>query len=202
MIYDRPAPDDRPYYRPAYQSQYAPERPAYKPAYKPFDTLAEGKLVLEYKTFLFSLRENQRGRVLRISEVANGRFNTIMIPAAGLDDIMQILNEMVTANGGIPASPDSETAAEPRVSDSHPAPIAAEVETKIAKTETKALKAEIEVAKVEAKAPEVETKVAKVKTKVAKVAKVVKAPKVAKTTKTTKATKATKAKPAKIETEG
>ena len=147
MIYDRPAPDDRHYYRPPYQSQYSPERPAYQP----FETLAEGKLVLEYKTFLFSLRENQRGRVLRISEVANGRFNTIMIPAAGLDDVLQILNEMVKSSGEIAAQPGGEMESEPR-----PAPVEAKVETKIAKAEIKVAKVETKAAKVEAKAVKVE----------------------------------------------
>jgi hypothetical protein len=130
MIYDRPAPDDRPYYRPPYQPQYSPERPAYQP----FETLAEGKLVLEYKTFLFSLRENQRGRVLRISEVANGRFNTIMIPASGLDDVLQIVNEMVKADGEIPASPPGDLA--PKTNDSPVVPV-------VAKT------AQVEVEKIE-----------------------------------------------------
>ena len=142
MIYDRPAPDDRHYYRPPYQSQYSPERPAYKP----FESLAEGKLVLEYKTFLFSLRENQRGRVLRISEVANGRFNTIMIPAAGLDDVLQILNEMVTSSGEIPSLPDGAMAPEPQVSAPRPAP----VEAKVVTAETKAPKVETKAAKVAA----------------------------------------------------
>ena len=150
MIYDRPAPDDRHYYRPPYQPQYSPERPAYKP----FETLAEGKLVLEYKTFLFSLRENQRGRVLRISEVANGRFNTIMIPAAGLDDVMQILNEMVISSGGIPSLPDGEMAAEPRASEPRPTPVEARAEIEVAKVETKVAKtagaAKTKPAKIEA----------------------------------------------------
>lgn len=148
MIYDRPAPDDRPYYRPPYQPQYSPERPAYKP----FDTLAEGKVVLEYKTFLFSLRENQRGRVLRISEVANGRFNTIMIPAAGLDDVMQILNEMVKAGGEIPSLPDADGAVAPVISQ---VPVKMPVKTKPAKIEAEqvepAAKSSIKLNKIKAK---------------------------------------------------
>src|ERR1700733_3210817 len=118
MIYDRPSSDNRPSYRPPYQPQYGQERPAYQA----FETLAEGKLVLEYKTFLFSLRENQRGRVLRISEVANGRFNTIMIPASGLEDVRQILDEMVKAGGEIAARPDADGAVAPAVSHASHAP--------------------------------------------------------------------------------
>lgn len=96
MIYERPSSDYRPSSpRPPYQPQYAPQRP-------PDETLAEDKLVLEYKTFLLSLRENSRGRVLRISEAANGRFNTIMVPASGLDDFKQIVDALVKASAEMP----------------------------------------------------------------------------------------------------
>lgn len=160
MIYDRPAPDDRHYYRPPYQSQYAPERPAYQP----FETLAEGKLVLEYKTFLFSLRENQRGRVLRISEVANGRFNTIMIPAAGLDDVLQILNEMVKASDEIAGQPNAADAVAPVASGAVAPKISrTPVETiSRAPAETKPAKLEVEKAEPAAKSS---TKLNKIKAK-------------------------------------
>jgi len=61
------------------------------------ETLKSDKVQIERKTFVFTLKENPRGRFLRITEDVGGRRDTIIIPAPGLDDFKKILDEMVRA---------------------------------------------------------------------------------------------------------
>src|SRR5579862_5526202 len=61
------------------------------------DTLKSEKIQIERKTFLFALKENPRGRFLRITEDVGGRRDTIIIPAPGLEDFKKILEDMVKA---------------------------------------------------------------------------------------------------------
>jgi hypothetical protein len=61
------------------------------------DTLKSDKVQIERKTFVFTLKENPRGRFLRITEDVGGRRDTIIIPAPGLEDFKRILDEMVRA---------------------------------------------------------------------------------------------------------
>ena len=61
------------------------------------DTLKSDKVQIERKTFLFTLKENPRGRFLRITEDVGGRRDTIIIPAPGLEDFKRILDDMVKA---------------------------------------------------------------------------------------------------------
>jgi hypothetical protein len=49
------------------------------------------------------LKENSRGRFLRIAEEANGKSTSIIIPASGLRGFQKLLEEMVNADSGIPA---------------------------------------------------------------------------------------------------
>ena len=53
---------------------------------------------VERKTFTFDLRENPRGRFLKITEDVGGRRDTIIIPATGLDKIREVLNHAVEAS--------------------------------------------------------------------------------------------------------
>ena len=57
------------------------------------ETLRTDKIQIERKTFVFALKENPRGRFLRITEDVNGRRDTIIIPAPGLEDFKKILDE-------------------------------------------------------------------------------------------------------------
>jgi hypothetical protein len=59
------------------------------------DTLKSEKIQIERKIFVFALKENPRGRFLRITEDVGGRRDTIIIPAPGLDDFKKLLDEMV-----------------------------------------------------------------------------------------------------------
>jgi len=66
------------------------------------DTLRTEKIQIERKTFVFSLKENPRGRFLRITEDVSGRRDTIIIPAPGLVDFKKILDEMVKVSAEAP----------------------------------------------------------------------------------------------------
>jgi hypothetical protein len=72
------------------------------------DTLKTEKVQIERKTFVFTLKENPRGRFLRITEDVGGRRDTIIIPAPGLEDFKKILDEMVKASAEAPPAPDQE----------------------------------------------------------------------------------------------
>ena len=61
------------------------------------------KVQIERKTFVFTLKENLRGRFLRITEDVNGRRDTIIVPAPGLEDFKKILDEMVRTSMDVPA---------------------------------------------------------------------------------------------------
>src|SRR6266481_9023780 len=66
------------------------------------DTLKSDKIQIERKTFLFALKENPRGRFLRITEDVGGRRDTIIIPAPGLEDFKKLLDDMVRASTETP----------------------------------------------------------------------------------------------------
>jgi hypothetical protein len=71
------------------------------------DTLKTDRLQIERKTFVFTLKENPRGRFLRITEDVGGRRDTIIIPAPGLEDFKKLLDEMLKASNEAP-SPEEE----------------------------------------------------------------------------------------------
>ena len=66
------------------------------------DTLRSDKIQIERKTFMFTLKENPRGRFLRITEDVNGRRDTIIIPATGLEDFKRVFDEMMRASMDTP----------------------------------------------------------------------------------------------------
>ena len=59
------------------------------------DTLRTEKIQIERKTFIFTLKENPRGRFLRITEDVNGRRDNIIIPSTGLEEFKRIFDDMV-----------------------------------------------------------------------------------------------------------
>ncbi len=61
------------------------------------ETIRSEKIQIERKTFVFTLKENPRGRFLRITEDVNGRRDTIIIPATGLEEFKQLFDEMLKA---------------------------------------------------------------------------------------------------------
>ena len=50
---------------------------------------------VERKHFTFDLRENPRGRFLRIIEEVNGRRDAIIIPLTGIEEFRDALNEVI-----------------------------------------------------------------------------------------------------------
>src|SRR4030095_15061050 len=70
------------------------------------DNIIEAReLKIERKHFYVELRENERGRFLRITEEAHGRRNSIIVPSTGVDDFTATIAEVLTNNEGAPASP-------------------------------------------------------------------------------------------------
>jgi PurA ssDNA and RNA-binding protein len=66
------------------------------------DTLKTGQVQIERKTFVFTLKENPRGRFLRITEDVGGRRDNIIIPSTGLEEFKKLLEEMVKAANELP----------------------------------------------------------------------------------------------------
>ncbi|MEI6337467.1 MAG: DNA-binding protein [Verrucomicrobiota bacterium] len=63
------------------------------------DTILESReLQVERKHFFLELRENDRGRFLRITEEAQGRRNTVIIPSTGLEEFERMLSEVLSVN--------------------------------------------------------------------------------------------------------
>jgi hypothetical protein len=66
------------------------------------ETLKVEKLQIERKTFVFTLKENPRGRFLRITEDVGGRRDTIIVPAPGLEDFGRVIEEMARLAAATP----------------------------------------------------------------------------------------------------
>lgn len=83
--HERPSPYGR---HPRHQHPGSPKQPL------PEEALRTEQLNVERKLFTFTLRENPRGRFLRITEDVQGRRDTIIIPASGLADFHRLVGEM------------------------------------------------------------------------------------------------------------
>ena len=66
------------------------------------DTIRTEKLQIERKTFVFALKENPRGRFLRITEDVGGRRDTIIIPAPGLEEFVKLVDVMAKQSAESP----------------------------------------------------------------------------------------------------
>lgn len=60
--------------------------------------LLSEQVQIERKLFSFDLRENPRGRFLRITEDVGGRRDAIIIPATGLENVRDILIRAIEAS--------------------------------------------------------------------------------------------------------
>ena len=67
--------------------------------------LLSEQVQIERKLFSFDLRENPRGRFLKITEDVGGRRDTIIIPATGLDKVRDVVERAIQANRA--AGPDA-----------------------------------------------------------------------------------------------
>jgi hypothetical protein len=71
--------------------------------------LLSERIQIERKQFFFDLKENPRGRFLKITEEVGGRRDTIIIPSTGLDLFRDTVNRAIQAdkdNGGGIAKPE------------------------------------------------------------------------------------------------
>lgn len=70
------------------------------------DNVIEAKqLQIERKHFYVELRENDRGKFLRITEEAHGRRNTIIVPGTGVDLFTAAISDVLAADGHTMHSP-------------------------------------------------------------------------------------------------
>lgn len=60
------------------------------------------RLTVERKIFFFDLKENERGRFLKITEDVGGRRDTIIIPAIGLREFGKALASIIDAEDDLP----------------------------------------------------------------------------------------------------
>ena len=62
-------------------------------------------LRVERKHFSFDIKENPRGRFLRITEEVGGRRDAIIIPLSGIEQFRDLLNEVIKATNDLPSKP-------------------------------------------------------------------------------------------------
>ena len=60
------------------------------------DVIEAKELQIERKHFHVELRENDRGRFLRITEETHGRRNTIIVPTTGVEDFTAAIGEVLS----------------------------------------------------------------------------------------------------------
>ncbi len=60
--------------------------------------LLNEQVQIERKVFSLSLRENPRGRFLRITEDVGGRRDTIIVPSTGLEEMRAVLDKAIDAD--------------------------------------------------------------------------------------------------------
>lgn len=61
--------------------------------------IASEKVVFERKVFFLDLKENQRGRFLKITEDVGGRRDTIMVPREAFSEFVEALGRLVEFEG-------------------------------------------------------------------------------------------------------
>lgn len=72
------------------------ETPQDHPSHRP---IATEKIVNDRKIFFLDLKENHRGRFLKITEDVGGRRDTIMVPAPAFKDFIEALERLVEFEG-------------------------------------------------------------------------------------------------------
>ena len=62
------------------------------------EELVSEQVSVERKTFSFTLKQNPRGRFLKITEDVGGRRDTIIIPSTGLEQVREAVDRMIKAD--------------------------------------------------------------------------------------------------------
>ncbi len=71
------------------------------------DSVIEAKqLQIERKHFHLELRENDQGKFLRITEEAQGRRNTIIIPSTGVAEFTAAIGQVLATTGASLLAPE------------------------------------------------------------------------------------------------
>ena len=69
--------------------------------FRQMDNVIEAKqLQIERKHFHVEMRENDRGRFLRITEEAHGRRNTIIVPSTGVSEFTAAIGQVLATSNG------------------------------------------------------------------------------------------------------
>lgn len=66
------------------------------------ESLRTERIQIERKAFVLALKENPRGRFLRITEDVGGRRDSIIIPATGLEELKRVIDEIVRVSKETP----------------------------------------------------------------------------------------------------
>jgi hypothetical protein len=65
----------------------------------PAEPIASEKINFERKVFFLDLKENQRGRFMKITEDVGGRRDTIMLPAGAFKEFLEAIQRLVEFEG-------------------------------------------------------------------------------------------------------
>jgi hypothetical protein len=65
------------------------------------DAIATEKVVVDRKLFFLDLKENDRGRFLKITEDVGGRRDTIMLPEEGFQDFLEAFERITETERGL-----------------------------------------------------------------------------------------------------
>jgi hypothetical protein len=68
------------------------------------NVIGSKQLQIERKFFQVELRENDRGKFLRITEEAHGRRNTIIVPSTGVEEFTTAIGDVLAGEGAEHAS--------------------------------------------------------------------------------------------------
>jgi hypothetical protein len=79
---------------------HRPEAQSAKPVHE--NTLVLEQIYVERKAFVFALKENPRGRFLRVTEDSGKHIANLIIPASGLQDFKKVVDEMILASDKMP----------------------------------------------------------------------------------------------------
>ncbi|MEQ1850984.1 MAG: PUR family DNA/RNA-binding protein [Chthoniobacteraceae bacterium] len=61
----------------------------------PSEPIASEKVTIDRKVFFLDLKENQRGRFMKITEDVGGRRDTIMLPAGAFKDFLEAMARLI-----------------------------------------------------------------------------------------------------------
>ncbi len=68
-------------------------------------SLNSHSIQVERKHITFDLKENPRGRFLRIIEEVGGRRDAVIVPVSGLDEFRDALDKVIEYNKTLPPQP-------------------------------------------------------------------------------------------------